>query len=638
MLRTIMTSLVVALCTAAAQGTESSVPFVHAPYVHDQGITGAGATVAVVDTGVNYAEEGLAESCHRWGATFRNGLLEPGQGADQYGLGHGTYMALIVTDASGVAPEATVLSVCVFGPAGTAKSADVILGIRYVTFLSNADPSIHVINLSLGSGDWYCDCDADGQANSLYANAISSALAKGIVTFAATGNEGHCGTINAPACVSPAVRVAATYDDYYDPTYFEFSPTDACGDLDPQPDWTTCFSNITDGCEHLLGAPGYDISVRGYSGDGTSQATAHCSGACALMFSKAGDSLPGITARNTIFNTAREVNWAWPYCPLPPEPRHLDALAAVSSVGGFVPGIPGDFDGDGALTAFDLDHFITCMTGPDAGPVAGVCKAGDFAQSPPDGDVDLADLGGFQRAFTGYLSGACCHLDGTCSFELAGDCIAEFGATYQGNGVTCAEVDCPLPGYGACCNAYDGTCSELDPVDCGWSDGLYLGDGTTCASTPCPESRYHNVTADLSVFASAGPGRMLADDIHLSGTTGGALRYYDALLYGNGGGTFDATITLYNGQPGAGGQPITGTQRTITALEDLGSPVFASADFDPPVTIPRNIWMVIEFSNSSAGWFRADEAEIGHTNNYYARYDPPVEPQTAVKSHRALRS
>lgn len=319
----------------AAYATDSSVPFVNADAVHAQGFTGQDVTVAIIDTGIDRHHPALAGSIAPGGVSFDGGGPIFDNGDDPYNTGefrHGTYMASIITDSSGVAPNANILSVRVFGGSGFTDLNDVRLAIQYVVQRRGIDATIHVINLSLGGDFLQCPCDIADQFLIDLASDISDGLANQIVTFAATGNEASCGAIAAPACVSSAVKVAAAYDAFYPFTNFG-----DCGDLNPQPYWVTCFSNITDNCENLLAAPGYDITLwlgspgNQFSGDGTSQATAHCSGVAALMYSKC-PNLAGAAARDIIVNTAMNVDWAFPYCSLPPEPRHANALAALNSL------------------------------------------------------------------------------------------------------------------------------------------------------------------------------------------------------------------------------------------------------------------------------------------------------------------
>jgi subtilisin family serine protease len=186
----------------------------------------------------------------------------------------------------------------VLAPSGI-DPADVVVAIDYVIQRrQQVDPSIRVINLSLGGGGYSCSCDGEQPA---VAETISDAAAAGIVSFAATGNESVCGGIISPACVSAAVRVAADYDDDYDVVIYYWPEGGLqCADFS-EPYWVTCFSNVAEDCDWFLAAPGYDITVGGFSGEGTSQATAHCSGVAALMFDQAPCGMDAYTARSIIW-------------------------------------------------------------------------------------------------------------------------------------------------------------------------------------------------------------------------------------------------------------------------------------------------------------------------------------------------
>jgi hypothetical protein len=74
----------------------------------------------------------------------------------------------------------------------------------------------------------------------------------------------------------------------------------------------------------------------------------------------------------------------------------------------------------------------------------------------------------------GGATGACCHVDGTCTIETESSC----DGAYQGDGTICEDFDCTHTG--ACCNGAD--CSITREEDCG---GTYQGDGTTCDPNPC---------------------------------------------------------------------------------------------------------------------------------------------------------
>ncbi len=164
--------------------------------------TGAGVTVAVVDTGVLGTHEDLAGSVLPGldlaadASTYDhagNGEVDP--------AGHGTHVAGIIAahanngvGIAGAAPGARILPVRVLDASGSGSSSDVAEGIIWA-----ADHGARVINLSLGGGP------SPGMQI-----AIQYALSKQVVTFAAAGNayqDGNQPTY--PAAYPEAVAVAA---------------------------------------------------------------------------------------------------------------------------------------------------------------------------------------------------------------------------------------------------------------------------------------------------------------------------------------------------------------------------------------------------------------------------------------------
>ena len=59
--------------------------------------------------------------------------------------------------------------------------------------------------------------------------------------------------------------------------------------------------------------------------------------------------------------------------------------------------VAGDADGDGDVDLFDFAGFVDCVTGPSAEGVPPGCETFDF---DGDNDIDFADLGTFQLAYT----------------------------------------------------------------------------------------------------------------------------------------------------------------------------------------------------------------------------------------------
>ncbi len=97
--------------------------------------------------------------------------------------------------------------------------------------------------------------------------------------------------------------------------------------------------------------------------------------------------------------------------------------------------------------------------------------------------------------------GACCAGDGTCTDVTEVACSAS-GGTFQGSGTDCLTSSCA----GACCQA-DGTCAEIGPDDCATAGGDYQGNGTNCMPNLCPQPPANDDCVDPlpEVFDGANP-------------------------------------------------------------------------------------------------------------------------------------
>jgi thermitase len=138
--------------------------------------TGAGVTVAVVDTGVDATHPDLA------GQVFAGPDLVEGDDVPQDEAGHGTHVAGTIAairdnaiGVVGVAPSAKVLAVRVLGADGGGAWSTVAEGI-----LAAAANGAKVINLSLGGS-------ADAR---VVREAVAQVQATGVLVVAAAGNDG----------------------------------------------------------------------------------------------------------------------------------------------------------------------------------------------------------------------------------------------------------------------------------------------------------------------------------------------------------------------------------------------------------------------------------------------------------------
>ena len=280
-----------------------SVPHIGATQLHATNITGAGVAVAILDTGVDKThpflrDSVISEACYSTNdPVYESSSLCPGGfqksvasgSAMPYGgncpaqwCSHGTHVAGIAAGRSGVigspgpgvAPDASIIAVQVFSrfdspsqcspnasPCVMTWSSDQMKGLERVYELRSTY-LIASVNMSLGGGGYPAHCDSNPLKGY-----IDKLRAAGIATVIASGNDGFCGYIAAPACISSAISVGATDESdavasYSNSAYF----------LDLLAPGSSINSSIP-----LADGGGYQTM------SGTSMATPHVSGAWALM-------------------------------------------------------------------------------------------------------------------------------------------------------------------------------------------------------------------------------------------------------------------------------------------------------------------------------------------------------------------
>ena len=317
---------------------DRSVPRIGADVVHARlGLDGAGQTIAIIDTGIDYthrafggpgtaaayaAASGAAEridDAFDGRALFPNervvggwdfvgpnytspGLCAPGDEAaglctstprpdpdplDAYG--HGTAVAGIAGSegggdvAPGVAPEASLVALKVYGPparaADTDEAVDVVIDALEWCAAANlglerrgAVPQrVDVINMSLGE-PW-------AQGSRFFDAAIDAAVNAGIVVVAAAGNQAdHPFVLTAPGSSPRALSVAASSAGV---------PVDAIGT------YSSRGPSRSGALKPDLTAPGTSIRTAGMGSgggaaviSGTSMASPHVAGAAALVLQR----------------------------------------------------------------------------------------------------------------------------------------------------------------------------------------------------------------------------------------------------------------------------------------------------------------------------------------------------------------
>jgi subtilisin family serine protease len=182
--------------------------------------TGAGVSVAVCDTGVDYMNPSLGGMPLASNTKVIGGYDFGEAKADPMDTdGHGTACAGIVAGTigdngdyiGGVAPDAKIYALKISGPSGSAADSAIIAAWEWcITHRNdNAANPIKIISISFGGGQYTTNCNADLPD---YATAVANVTLAGIAIFASSGNDGYCDSIGSPACQSGIISVGAVYD------------------------------------------------------------------------------------------------------------------------------------------------------------------------------------------------------------------------------------------------------------------------------------------------------------------------------------------------------------------------------------------------------------------------------------------
>ncbi|PSQ45806.1 peptidase S8 [Halobacteriales archaeon SW_6_65_15] len=276
---------------ALAQDLPWGIDRVDAEIAHANGDTGAGADIAIIDTGIDDDHPDLQANLGKGrafvncgnGGYFGNCYWAGNSNSCNYPWSddndHGTHCAGIADAVNnnegvvGVSTEATLHAVKVLDCSGSGSFSDIAAGIEYV-----ADQGWDVGSLSLGGSS----------DSSALRDAVQYATDNGVLLVATAGNEGSC---------TDCVGYPAAY-----PEVVAVSSTDSNDNL-------SSFSS--QGPEVEIAAPGTDIYSTVPSGydtfSGTSMACPHVSGAGGqLMSNGSGNS----QTRDTIKKTAENIGLA----------------------------------------------------------------------------------------------------------------------------------------------------------------------------------------------------------------------------------------------------------------------------------------------------------------------------------------
>jgi subtilisin family serine protease len=263
--------------------------------------TGSGATIAIVDSGVDLDHPDLAGKI-AGGATFidcadqangcGNGDWDSGGQAAGAPDPHGTHVAGIAaattnngTGIAGTAPDARLLAVKVLGEEG-GSFEDIAAGIRW-SVRNGAD----VVNLSLGALPGVQALTYTGLISDV-TDAIAEARAAGVVVVAAAGNDFASPLCGTPAFEDGALCVAATDRNELRAAYSNLTlkpdlqavaAPGGAAFLRCQDDIISTVPAGTESSCKSAGGAGYDFYA------GTSMATPHVAGVAALLAAQGRD-------------------------------------------------------------------------------------------------------------------------------------------------------------------------------------------------------------------------------------------------------------------------------------------------------------------------------------------------------------
>ncbi|MBI1801151.1 MAG: S8 family serine peptidase, partial [Chloroflexi bacterium] len=270
---------------------DASVPLIGAPQLWPSGLTGKGIKICIVDTGIDLDHPDFAGRI----AATRDFT---GEGVKD-GHGHGTHVASTAAGSGaasngkyrGVAPDANLLIAKVMTANGAGSTSDVMAGVEWAV-----QQGAHVINLSLGS-DGSCDgSDALSQT-------CDAAVQRGHAVCIAAGNAGpNAATVGSPGCAHQAITIGATDDDDAIASFSSRGPT-ADGRVKPD----VCFPGVRIVAARAKGTSmGRAVDDFYTSASGTSMATPHASGTCALL-AQAHPSTTPAQVKDALMKTAKNL-------------------------------------------------------------------------------------------------------------------------------------------------------------------------------------------------------------------------------------------------------------------------------------------------------------------------------------------
>ncbi len=270
---------------------DSALPLVGAPLAHQQGFTGKGIKIAVVDTGIDATHPDLV------GRVVAAANFSSDSDTHDY-MGHGTHVASIAAGSGaasdgkygGIAPQAELINAKGLNRAGSGNDSGIMRAMEWA-----ADQGANIENLSLGSS-------ATNGSDPL-SQAVNDISAKKNVLFViAAGNSGQSigngRLVSAPGAADAALTVGAIDKSKNLAAFSSRGPR--LGDYALKPD---------------IVAPGVQIMAARANGkpgnwyvalSGTSMATPVTAGAAALVW-QMHPAWPAVEVKNALMSAAAPI-------------------------------------------------------------------------------------------------------------------------------------------------------------------------------------------------------------------------------------------------------------------------------------------------------------------------------------------
>ncbi|MFA7536841.1 MAG: S8 family serine peptidase [Desulfuromonadales bacterium] len=360
---------------------EWNINAVHAPELWALGITGAGVTVAVLDSGVDGSHPDLAAQYHGGAA----GWFDPYRSttAPYDSSGHGTLVTGVILgdsaggSAIGVAPGAQWVAAKVFRDDGTAENSQILRAFQWVLD-PDGDPATNDAVADVVNNSWGFE-EAPGTCDSLFRPAIENLKAAGIAVVFSAGNTGPERGVS-PANYAASFAVGATNFFSLVSSFSGRGPSACDGGIFPE---------VVAPGDHIRSSDvggGYDFV------SGTSFSAPHVSGVMALLLSASPD-LPVTELESVLTLSAADLG------PLGADNESGYGMVNAQSAYNRLSGAPAISVHDSAPPAEDLRiDFGHVTPGQTASRTATVRNAGE-------GGLSIGNLGAIQPPFAMVADG-----------------------------------------------------------------------------------------------------------------------------------------------------------------------------------------------------------------------------------------